>query len=325
VNTPPPKSAGFKLRLKAGLVGPLGRLGNSCSIPASPGGPMRCCLQLTMTCASLRVAAKRAERKRDENSDRRREPCDRPAAGSSPESEPASGIRTVIRPEHNTTAEIGVKTRLFGQRLLLNADVYETMVRDFQTNVVDSGPGALRGYLANIDKVRVEGAELDAAFAVTEHLTGHLSAAYADGKYVSYKNGPCPLELIGSTTTVCDLTGKALSALPRWVESLGGEYVHHANVGRLEGEAYLQAELQTRAKMFGEPSDSRFAVIDGYSMVNASLGFRQRGPWEVALFVRNLFDKDYMQNLTVQAGNSGLIVGTPSDPRTYGLTVRAKF
>jgi iron complex outermembrane receptor protein len=32
-----------------------------------------------------------------------------------------------------------------------------------------------------------------------------------------------------------------------------------------------------------------------------------------------------MQNLTVQAGNSGLIVGTPSDPRTYGLTVRAKF
>lgn len=44
VNTPPPKSAGFKLRLKAGLVGPLGRLGNSCSIPASPGGPMRCVL-----------------------------------------------------------------------------------------------------------------------------------------------------------------------------------------------------------------------------------------------------------------------------------------
>jgi iron complex outermembrane receptor protein len=231
----------------------------------------------------------------------------------------------VIRPEHNTTAEIGVKTRLFGQRLLLNADVYETTVRDFQTNVVDSGPGALRGYLANIDKVRVEGAELDAAFVVTEHLTGHVSAAYSDGKYVSYKNGPCPLELIASTTTVCDLSGKALSALPRWVESLGGEYAHHANVGRLEGEAYLQAELQTRAKMFGEPSDSRFAVIDGYSVVNASLGFRQRGPWEVALFVRNLFDTDYMQNLTVQAGNSGLIVGTPGDPRTYGVTVRAKF
>jgi iron complex outermembrane receptor protein len=65
-------------------------------------------------------------------------------------------------------------------------------------------------------------------------------------------------------------------------------------------------------------------VIDGYSVVNVSSGFRQ-GRWEVALFVRNLFERNYMQNLTVQAGNSGLIVGTPGDPRTYGLTVRAKF
>jgi iron complex outermembrane receptor protein len=32
-----------------------------------------------------------------------------------------------------------------------------------------------------------------------------------------------------------------------------------------------------------------------------------------------------MQNLTVQAGNSGLIVGTPSDPRIVGVTVRGSF
>ncbi len=97
------------------------------------------------------------------------------------------------------------------------------------------------------------------------------------------------------------------------------------SIAGIEGHAYLQGEFQTRSKMFGEPSDSRFAVIDGYSVVNASLGFRQRGHWELAVFVRNLFDRNYMQNLTVQAGNSGLIVGTPNDPRTYGLTVRARF
>jgi iron complex outermembrane receptor protein len=43
------------------------------------------------------------------------------------------------------------------------------------------------------------------------------------------------------------------------------------------------------------------------------------------LFLRNLFYRNYMQNLTVQAGNSGLIVGTPSDPRTCGFTPPAKF
>jgi iron complex outermembrane receptor protein len=45
---------------------------------------------------------------------------------------------------------------------------------------------------------------------------------------------------------------------------------------------------------------------------------------ELAVFARNLFDKDYIQNVTIQAGNSGLIVGTPSDPRTIGVTFRAR-
>jgi len=31
-----------------------------------------------------------------------------------------------------------------------------------------------------------------------------------------------------------------------------------------------------------------------------------------------------MKNLTVQAGNSGLIVGTPSDPRRVGVTLRVR-
>jgi iron complex outermembrane receptor protein len=106
---------------------------------------------------------------------------------------------------------------------------------------------------------------------------------------------------------------------------LGAEYAHHTIIGGITGQTYLQGELQTRSEVFGEPSDSRYAVSDGFSVVNASAGFRQRGPWEVAVYVRNLFDRNYMQNLTVQAGNSGLIVGTPGDPRTYGITVRARF
>ena len=96
-------------------------------------------------------------------------------------------------------------------------------------------------------------------------------------------------------------------------------------IAGINGQAYLQGELQTRSDAFGEPSDSRYSVIDGFSVVNASVGFRQQGPWEIALYVRNLLDRNYMQNLTAPAGNSGLIVGTPSDPRTYGLTVRANF
>src|SRR5262249_11933612 len=57
----------------------------------------------------------------------------------------------VIKPEQNTTWEVGFKTRLLEDHLLLNIDAFATTVRDFQANVVDTGPGPLRGYLANID------------------------------------------------------------------------------------------------------------------------------------------------------------------------------
>ncbi len=58
--------------------------------------------------------------------------------------------------------------------------------------------------------------------------------------------------------------------------------------------------------------------------MNGSIGFRTAAGLEIAVFARNLFNKDYMQNLTIQAGNSGLTLGTPSDPRVIGVTLRAR-
>ena len=231
----------------------------------------------------------------------------------------------VVEPERNTTYEIGLKTRFFDDRLLFNIDAFRTTVRDFQANVVDSAPGALRGYLANIDKVRVTGVELDSIFVLNENLSGHFSATWMDGKYVSYADGPCPIERIGTSTTVCDLSGRPLTALPKWALSAGGEYVHDAGFIGLDGQVYVGVEASYRGKTSGDPSASAYTVIDGYTIVNMAVGFRQAGPWEVFVWVKNLFDENYIQNLTVQAGNSGLIVGTPSDPRTIGLTVRARY
>ncbi len=231
----------------------------------------------------------------------------------------------VVRPERDTTYEVGVKSKLLDNRVVLNADVFDTTVRDFQTNVVDNSPGALRGYLANISKVRVKGLEVDSAFVVNENLSGRLGYSRTDGKYISYKNGPCPLELIATATTVCDLSDKPMSTLPKQVWSLGAQYRHDVAMGNLAGQVYLDGEFTARTRIFGDPTDSRYTVIDGYRLVNATLGFRSNGHWEVAIWARNLFDENYLQNVTVQAGNSGLVVGTPSDPRTVGVTLRARY
>ncbi len=62
-----------------------------------------------------------------------------------------------------------------------------------------------------------------------------------------------------------------------------------------------------------------------YGVVNASIGYRFAETWEVKVFARNLFDKGYVTALTVQSGNSGLILGQAGDPRAFGVNVRARF
>lgn len=228
----------------------------------------------------------------------------------------------VIRPEKNAAFEVGVKSRLLGDRLILNVDVFQTTIRDFQTNVVDSGPGALRGYLANIERVRVQGVELDSRAQVTSNLSLQASASWTDGRYLSYRNGPCPLERIGAATTICDLSGRSLSALPKTAWSLGADYFRA--VGS-DLSLFAHMDALGRTKVFGDPTGSRYTRLPGYTVVNARVGLRDRSGVEVSIWARNLFQAEYLQNVTVQAGNSGLIVGTPGDPRTLGMTLRASY
>ncbi len=228
----------------------------------------------------------------------------------------------VVRPERNTTWEAGIKAEVW--RLTLNLAAYHTTVRDFQATVVDSSQTvALRGYLSNIPEVRVKGIEADAALrlgALT--LTGAL--AYGEGTYTDYPAGPCPLEVQTAATAACNLTGKRLAGLPRWSETLSGDYAVPVGGGSL----VLHADSNWRSGYFGDPSLSQYTWIEGYNLTNASIGYAQEDAdgkgWEIAVFARNLLGANYIQNLTIQAGNSGLILGTPSDPRTVGVTLRLR-
>jgi len=228
----------------------------------------------------------------------------------------------VVRPEQNTTWEGGFKTSFLDRAITFDVDAYYTRVRDFQANVVDNAAViALRSYLANIPLVTVKGVEFDASARIGSHFTLRASGSYADGRYASYSAGPCPIELTGSATTQCNLTGKGLPGLPKWSGSISGEYTIPVQAN----EVFIRADAFARTSVFGDATDSAYTVIPSYTLVNASIGFRAAKGWEFAVFARNLFNRDYLQNVTVQAGNSGLIVGTPSDPRMLGATLRANW
>ncbi|BCA58552.1 TonB-dependent receptor [Sphingomonas sp. HMP6] len=227
----------------------------------------------------------------------------------------------VVRPELNQTYEGGIKARLLDKRLTVNLAGYYTDVRDFQATIVNSSQTiALRGYLSNIPKVTVKGFEADVTANLTRNFQLRGSVAYADGRYARYPAGPCPLEALTSGTQACNLTGRALAGLPKWATTIGGDYTMPVGSGAF----ILHADSNFRSSYAGESTLSRYTKIDGYNLTNASLNYRARNGLEIGVFARNLFDAHYIQNLTIQAGNSGLILGTPSDPRVIGVTLRMR-
>ena len=170
--------------------------------------------------------------------------------------------------------------------------------------------------------MRSQGAEFDLTLAPIDGFSGYVRGAYTDAVYASFPNAPCPLELQASSTSVCSLSGKQLPGSSKWAASAGGEY---RRATAHQGDAYVGLDATYRSSYFADASVSKYLVIDGYTTYNLRAGFASDAGWEVFVLVRNLFEKEYLQLLTPQSGNSGLVSGLPGDPRSVQLTARYAF
>ena len=228
-----------------------------------------------------------------------------------------------VKPEDVRHIEVGVKTEPF-PGVTANFTAFNTDVNDFQAQVVNASVGVLRGYLANAEKVRVRGIEFDGSARVSKNLSFYGATAFSDGKYISFPDAPPPLEETGGAQ-VKDISGSALPGISKWALSYGGEYVNPATVLGHAGELFGAVDASYRSSYSSSATASKYLVIDGYSVVNARVGFRWKDGWTLSLWARNLFDKDYFELLSAAPGNSGLYVGLPGDPRTVGVTMRMNF
>jgi iron complex outermembrane recepter protein len=225
-----------------------------------------------------------------------------------------------VKPEDERHIEVGLKTEP-RRGVTANFTVFNTDIRDYQTQVVNASVGVLRGYLANAEAVRVRGVEFDGGVRVNRNLSFYGAAAHTDGKYVSFPDAPPPLEETGGPR-VKDISGSDLPGISKWALSLGGEYVNPASIFGLAGELFGAVDASYRSSFSSNASASRYLVVDGYALLNARVGFRWADRWSVSLWSRNLLDKDYYELLSAAPGGSGLYVGLPGDPRTVGVTLR---
>lgn len=262
-----------------------------------------------------------------------------PLSGGSP----VLGAATV-RPEKIDSFEVGLKTRLLGRGATLNLSGFWTEIEDFQTTVTSSpSGGVVLAYLANAEKVRVRGAEAELNVRLSDRFSFYANGAYTDASYARFPDAPCPPELSGGTIAQpgqtpsapgtaggispasCDASGSWLPGVSKWSASYGFEYSVPAKILGRPGEAYFGFDGSARTKFSSNPIRSLYTDIDGYALANFRLGFRSDGGWNLFGWVRNAFAKNYLEVLSLGPGNTGLIVGLPSDPRTYGITASKRF
>jgi len=225
-----------------------------------------------------------------------------------------------VKPEDVHHFEAGLKTEL-RKGLTANVTVYDTEIKNFQAQVTNASVGVLRGYLANAEKVRVRGAELDTGARLKDAATLYAAVAYTDGIYESFPDAPPPLEDTGGPQ-VKDISGSVLPGISKWALSIGGETGHHATLFGHAGRLFAAVDTSYRSWFSSSATFSHYLVVDGYSLVNSRVGFETANGWAITLWSRNLLDKNYFELLTAAPGNTGLFVGQPGDPRTIGLSVR---
>lgn len=228
-----------------------------------------------------------------------------------------------VEPERVTALELGMKSEFLDGRMTANLALFRTVTRDYQANVVDTSSGVVLRYLDNIDKVRSQGAELDLRIAPARGLTAYASVAWTDAVYVDYPNGPCPLELTGGPA-VCDLSGRPLPGVSRWAVTWGGEWSRPVTLGTAAADIYAAFDANYRSRYFSDAADSRYTRVGDDALVNARIGVRLGPTWDAFVFAKNLLDRRYRTSITTQVGATGALFANLGDPRTVGLTVRAR-
>lgn len=228
-----------------------------------------------------------------------------------------------VKPEYVDHKEFGIKTKPSGNSVL-NLTFYRSDIKDYQTQVQTPEPGVNRGYLANAEKVRVQGAEVDGNIRFT-NLVLNAAVAYTDGKYVSFVNAPVPLEEVGGTQAFKDVSGGRLPGISKWSGSVGGEVTAKGTLVALKGNYFLGIDEFFRSEFSSSPSPSQYLNIDGYALTNARLGFRASNGLTFFVWSRNLFNKNYYEQLLAAPGSYGQYAGIVGDQRTYGITLRYSY
>ncbi len=148
------------------------------------------------------------------------------------------------------------------------------------------------------------GAEVEVDIAPLHGLNLTISLGYDDAKITESPAGSA------------FVAGQPLNGVPKWSSSLIGEFTEPTAFG----SAFVRGQYSYTGQSISFANDPTGLVRDAYSLVNLRFGVA-RGPWEAAIFTKNLFD--VRANLGDEQSEIAALRGRPrfliAQPRTIGI------
>ncbi|WP_418647891.1 TonB-dependent receptor [Thauera butanivorans] len=237
----------------------------------------------------------------------------------------ADGTPNVTDPEVAIDFELGTKLSLLERRLILNVNLFNTDIKDFQTDQVvpDAGTATgVRNIIGNARKVRLRGVEFDGAFAVSQAFTLRFGGAVNHARYKDYKDAPCPSDLAASLPLQCDFSGRQLPGAPKYTLNLGAEYRQPVGQGLILS-AHVNNSYSSKQNVALNLSEHGWE--SSRNITDAGIGFGPAsGAWQISLFAKNLFDVEYAVDTSTFTGNSA-VSKRWGERRSVGLSFRASL
>jgi iron complex outermembrane receptor protein len=233
---------------------------------------------------------------------------------------PLLGTPQNVKPERARDYELGIKSLLLNRALLLNANLYQTTVTDYQANLtvedLTSSSGT-RTYLGNIAGVRARGVELEANYAATRNLKLNLNASFNRATYLDFSTTAPDTAVV----TLVNFAGRQLHGAPKVIVNAGFDYAHP--VGAYLGRIFLNNSY--RSATYLAASQSELTWQRAYSLTDGGVTFGTvDGRYELSLVAKNLFNKAYATGAGSYSG-SGAVTIQPGYDRTFAAVFRAKL
>ncbi|MFT4077588.1 MAG: TonB-dependent receptor [Asticcacaulis sp.] len=221
-------------------------------------------------------------------------------------------------PEEITAYELGIKNRLLGGKLTLNADAFVYRYTGYQMSYyyyVGDEPVFLTANVGGTTKV--SGLEIEGMYRLTPSDRINGSLALQDSAFGSAQIASSCSD---DVCTYVDLTGRDLPRVPKTTVTLGYEHTWDLGTG-----ANIKAGLNAQWKDSYQVDIVTFAnsTTKAYSLWNANLVYNAPGDkWAISAYVNNITNYAVLE----QANTAGSAVyGVIGAPRTYGIRLSGKF